>query len=150
MFHTFTSSFQDSANSFNSRAFRTGACPILIATGVSARGLDIKDIKYVINYDLPSADYGGIKEYVHRIGRTGRIGNKGLATSFYTERDEGIAQDLVNVLVECDCEVPDFLSHLSPQEGEAIDWDDNSEDEADVEIDAGGADSGEAAAADDW
>ncbi|EGP82766.1 unnamed protein product [Zymoseptoria tritici ST99CH_1A5] len=131
------------------RAFRKGACPILVATGVSARGLDIKDIKYVINYDLPSADYGGIKEYVHRIGRTGRIGNKGLATSFYTERDEGIAQDLVNVLVECECEVPEFLSHLQPQEGEAVDWDDNSEDEEAAE-EGDGAAEGTAEAEDGW
>ncbi|KAK5000304.1 hypothetical protein LTR66_000836, partial [Elasticomyces elasticus] len=69
------------------RAFRTGTAPILITTDVSARGLDIKAIGHVINYDMPNAD-GGIHVYVHRIGRTGRIGNKGLATSFYNERDE--------------------------------------------------------------
>ena len=74
--------------------------------------------------------YGGITEYVHRIGRTARIGNQGLATSFYNDRNEDLAQDLVNILVECECEVPDFLSHLSPEEGEKPQFDDNSDDEA--------------------
>ena len=46
---------------------------MLIATSVAARGLDINDVKHVINFDLPS----DLNEYVHRIGRTGRIGNKG-------------------------------------------------------------------------
>lgn len=50
------------------RAFRTGKTPILIATGVSARGLDIANVMTVINFDLPSPQYGGIEEYTHRIG----------------------------------------------------------------------------------
>ena len=78
--------------------------------------------------------YGGINEYVHRIGRTARIGHEGLATSFYNERNEDIAQELVNVLVECECEVPDFLSHLKPEEGGAIQFDDDTDDEAEVEM----------------
>lgn len=49
-------------------AFRSGKTPILIATGVSSRGLDIKNVMHVINFDLPSSDQGGIDEYVHRIG----------------------------------------------------------------------------------
>ena len=51
----------------------------LVCTGVASRGLDIKDVKHVINYDLPKE----IDEYVHRIGRTGRVGNTGKATSFF-------------------------------------------------------------------
>lgn len=50
------------------RAFRTAKCPILVATGVSARGLDIKNVMHVINFDLPRVQHGGITEYVHRIG----------------------------------------------------------------------------------
>jgi ATP-dependent RNA helicase DDX3X len=50
------------------RAFRNGKTPILIATGVSARGLDVHNVMHVINYDLPSTQYGGIEEYTHRIG----------------------------------------------------------------------------------
>jgi len=51
------------------RAFRAARCPILVATGVSARGLDIKNVMHVINYDLPSYMHGGITEYIHRIGK---------------------------------------------------------------------------------
>ena len=54
----------------NSRAFRTAKSPIMIATGVSARGLDIKNVLHVINFDLPSAAFGGINEYIHRIGKS--------------------------------------------------------------------------------
>jgi len=50
------------------RAFRKGENPVLIATGVSARGIDVKSVGHVINYDLPSIDHGGIEEYTHRIG----------------------------------------------------------------------------------
>lgn len=75
--------------------FRAGRCPVLIATNVAARGLDIDDVKHVINFDLPSE----IDEYVHRIGRTGRIGNKGKATSFFLRgKDDKIARGLVKVL----------------------------------------------------
>jgi ATP-dependent RNA helicase DDX3X len=51
------------------RAFRTGKAPVMIATGVSGRGLDIVNVMHVINYDLPSSQYGGIEEYTHRIGK---------------------------------------------------------------------------------
>jgi len=51
------------------RAFRRGDAPIMVATGVSARGIDVKNVLYVINYDLPSIDHGGIEEYTHRIGK---------------------------------------------------------------------------------
>lgn len=114
------------------RAFRTGKAPILITTGVSARGWDVANVKHIINYDLPSTMYGGISEYTHRIGRTARIGNKGLATSFYNDRNEDIAQDLVNVLVECDQTIPEFLEHLKPEDGAVPAFDDNSDDEAEA------------------
>lgn len=51
------------------RSFRQGKAPILIATGVSARGIDVQNVQHVINYDLPSMDHGGIEEYTHRIGK---------------------------------------------------------------------------------
>lgn len=50
------------------RNFKTGKAPILVATGVSARGLDIRNVMHVINYELPKAQFGGIEEYTHRIG----------------------------------------------------------------------------------
>jgi ATP-dependent RNA helicase DDX3X len=52
------------------RAFRAGKSPIMIATGVSARGLDIRNVMHVVNYDMPSPQYGGIEEYTHRIGKS--------------------------------------------------------------------------------
>ncbi|KAJ2894237.1 hypothetical protein MKZ38_007822 [Zalerion maritima] len=101
------------------RSFRGGAAPILIATGVSARGIDVPNVCHVINYDLPSTEYGGIEEYTHRIGRTGRIGHRGLATSFYTERDETIGSVLTRTMLETKQEIPDFLQQYVPQ-GDAV------------------------------
>lgn len=83
---------------------------------------------HVINYELPMTTFGGIDEYVHRIGRTARIGNEGLATAFYNERNEDLAPDLVKILLECEQPVPDFLAEFKPEQ-EDIKWDDNSEDD---------------------
>ena len=59
--------------------FKSGKMPILVATAVAARGLDIKGVAHLINYDMPKS----IDEYIHRIGRTGRVGNTGRATSLF-------------------------------------------------------------------
>ncbi|KAM9449255.1 putative ATP-dependent RNA helicase Pl10 isoform 1-T1 [Salvelinus alpinus] len=88
--------------------FRSGRCPILVATAVAARGLDISNVKHVINFDLPS----DIEEYVHRIGRTGRVGNLGLATSFFNDKNSNITKDLLDILVEAKQEVPSWLESL--------------------------------------
>jgi ATP-dependent RNA helicase DDX3X len=82
---------------------------------------------HVINFDLPSTNHGGIDEYVHRIGRTARIGNEGLATSFYNERNDDLADDLVKLLIESKQAVPDFLADHAPAEGEKIEWNDESD-----------------------
>ncbi|KAK4124996.1 DEAD-domain-containing protein [Parathielavia appendiculata] len=97
------------------RAFRSGKSPILIATGISSRGIDVRNVMHVINYDLPSMEYGGIEEYTHRIGRTGRIGHRGLASSFYSDRDEPIASVLTRTLLETNQEIPDFLQQYVPE-----------------------------------
>ena len=77
------------------RDFREGRCPVLIATNVAARGLDIDDVKHVVNFDLPNE----IEEFVHRIGRTGRIGHEGKATTFFQKgKDDRIARALVKIL----------------------------------------------------
>ncbi|XP_041937241.1 DEAD-box helicase 3 X-linked a isoform X3 [Alosa sapidissima] len=89
--------------------FRSGRCPIMVATAVAARGLDISNVKHVINFDLPS----DIEEYVHRIGRTGRVGNLGLATSFYNDKNSNITKDLLDILVESKQEVPSWLESLA-------------------------------------
>ena len=120
-----------------SRAFRSGKAPLLVATGVSARGLDIKNVMHIINYDLPNSDYGGIHEYVHRIGRTARIGNVGMATSFYNDKNEDIAEPLTKLLIECHQIVPDFLESYKPENEEELKFDDDTDDEAD---DAAGGD----------
>ncbi|KAJ5816331.1 DEAD/DEAH box RNA helicase [Penicillium robsamsonii] len=108
------------------RAFRSAKCPIMVATGVSARGLDVINVLHVVNYDLPSSIHGGITEYIHRIGRTARIGNEGIATSFYNERDEDLAEDIVKILVECNQPVPEFLESYCP-EGDVLEFDDDSD-----------------------
>ncbi|XP_073472412.1 ATP-dependent RNA helicase DDX3X isoform X4 [Aquarana catesbeiana] len=89
--------------------FRSGKSPILVATAVAARGLDISNVKHVINFDLPS----DIEEYVHRIGRTGRVGNLGLATSFFNEKNINITKDLLDLLVEAKQEVPSWLENMA-------------------------------------
>uniref|UniRef100_A0A1B0D7R1 RNA helicase n=1 Tax=Phlebotomus papatasi TaxID=29031 RepID=A0A1B0D7R1_PHLPP len=94
------------------RYFRSGTCPVLVATAVAARGLDIPHVKHVINFDLPS----DVEEYVHRIGRTGRMGNLGVATSFFNDKNRNICADLVELLVETKQDVPDFLEEIISQE----------------------------------
>ena len=110
-----------------SRAFRIGKTPILVATGVSARGLDIFNVGHIVNFDLPSTDHGGIHEYIHRIGRTARIGNTGLATSFYNDRDDNLAPMLVKILMETNQEIPDFLEQFKPEEGAELDFEEADE-----------------------
>ncbi|PYI02514.1 DEAD/DEAH box RNA helicase [Aspergillus sclerotiicarbonarius CBS 121057] len=120
------------------RAFRTARCPILVATGVSARGLDIKNVMHVINYDLPRAQHGGITEYVHRIGRTARIGNEGLATSFYNhDHDSELAADLVKLLLETNQKIPDFLESYIPED-RVVKFDDDTDSENEKNENAGG------------
>lgn len=131
------------------RAFKSGKAPVLVATGVSARGLDIINVMHVVNFDMPSKDHGGIQEYIHRIGRTARIGNDGLATSFFNDRNDDIAEDLVKILLESKQDIPEFLQQYKPADEEAIDFDDDS----DAEDEAGGADAdpwGGAANDDPW
>ncbi|KAG8235052.1 hypothetical protein J437_LFUL014555 [Ladona fulva] len=86
--------------------FKSGHMPVLVATAVAARGLDIKNVAHVVNFDLPKS----IDEYVHRIGRTGRVGNRGKATSFYDpDMDQPLARDLVKILQQAGQEIPSWL-----------------------------------------
>lgn len=90
--------------------FKSGRRPILIATDVAARGLDVKDVKMVVNYDFP----GSCEDYVHRIGRTAR-GNtaEGTAVTFFTDMDRNNARDLVRILSDAKQEVPRELRDMS-------------------------------------
>jgi ATP-dependent RNA helicase DDX5/DBP2 len=89
--------------------FKKGRCLVLIATDVASRGLDVKDVMYVINYDFPKQ----IEDYIHRIGRTGRGGSSGVAYSFFTRgNDAGKASDLCKVLRDCKQEIPEDLQAM--------------------------------------
>ncbi|CAJ0584004.1 unnamed protein product, partial [Mesorhabditis spiculigera] len=95
----------------NLEMFKNGSNPILVATAVAARGLDIPNVKHVINYDMPN----DVDEYVHRIGRTGRCGNQGQATSFFAEKNKALARELMAVLNESNQSVPDWLPPVAAQ-----------------------------------
>lgn len=78
------------------RDFSAGTVKVLVATDVASRGLDIKGIGHVVNMDLPKT----FEDYVHRIGRTGRAGQRGRATSFYTEKDSFLVSQIRSALSE--------------------------------------------------
>eukprot|EP01032_Pedospumella_encystans_P018991 gene18991-21602_t len=87
--------------------FRSGEVQVLVATDVAARGLDIPDVSHVINFDCPNK----IQSYCHRIGRTGRAGKFGTATTFLTEGDTEVMYDLKNYLESTSTPVPSQLAH---------------------------------------
>ena len=88
--------------------FRNGRSPILIATDVAARGLDVKDVRCVVNFDMPN----NIEDYVHRIGRTGRAGAKGTAFSFVTDKASKMVRELITILRDANQEVPAQLQSM--------------------------------------
>ncbi|KAJ2175368.1 ATP-dependent RNA helicase dbp2, partial [Coemansia sp. RSA 560] len=91
------------------RDFRTGKNPVMVATDVASRGLDVKDVKFVINYDFP----GSVEDYVHRIGRTGRAGASGTAITFFTTENSRSSKDLQHILVDAKQEVPPQLEEMA-------------------------------------
>ena len=94
--------------------FKKGKCLVLIATDVASRGLDVKDVMYVVNYDFPKQ----IEDYIHRIGRTGRGGSSGVAYSLFNRGDNAHkAHDLIKVLRDCNQEVPADLEALNRRGG---------------------------------
>jgi ATP-dependent RNA helicase DDX23/PRP28 len=86
--------------------FRNGRFSVLVATDIAGRGIDVQNVAHVINYEMPNS----IEAYTHRIGRTGRAGKKGLATSFLTLEDTDIFYDLNQMLVQSKSPVPPELS----------------------------------------
>ncbi|KAJ4303559.1 RNA-dependent ATPase [Kalmusia sp. IMI 367209] len=87
------------------QAFKEGHVPLLVATDVAARGLDIPAVKVVINVTFPLT----AEDYVHRIGRTGRAGKEGLAITLFTEHDKALSGSLINVLKAANQPVPEDL-----------------------------------------
>merc|ERR1712210_410082 len=72
------------------REFRSGSSRVLISTDLLARGIDVQQVSLVINYDLPTS----VENYLHRIGRSGRYGRKGVAINFVTDRDVRALRDI--------------------------------------------------------
>merc|ERR1719272_1544883 len=95
---------------FALEAFKSGECPILVATDVAARGLDISNVGLVINYDMPKH----MDDYVHRIGRTGRAGKRGEAIGFVNEKCR-YCTDLAELLRQANQDVPSWLSSLAKE-----------------------------------
>mmetsp|Transcript_50807 Transcript_50807/g.108864 ORF Transcript_50807/g.108864 Transcript_50807/m.108864 type:complete len:761 (+) Transcript_50807:138-2420(+) len=89
--------------------FKSGRHPILIATDVAARGLDIKGVKMVVNYDPPHNS----EDYVHRIGRTGRAGMSGLAITFLDPNETRQAREIMKVFQKAKQEIPEELAQLA-------------------------------------
>ncbi|KAI3472730.1 hypothetical protein Pfo_029373 [Paulownia fortunei] len=89
--------------------FKSNVCNLLIATSVAARGLDVKELELVINFDVPNH----YEDYVHRVGRTGRAGRKGCAITFVSEDDARYAPDLVKALELSEQSVPDDLKAVA-------------------------------------
>lgn len=85
--------------------FKSGKCPLMIATDVAARGLDVPDIACVINYSFPLT----IEDYVHRIGRTGRAGKGGVSYTLFTSNEKALAGSLAGVLRKAGVEIPEGL-----------------------------------------
>eukprot|EP00928_Gymnodinium_smaydae_P064712 TRINITY_DN47987_c0_g1_i1.p1 TRINITY_DN47987_c0_g1~~TRINITY_DN47987_c0_g1_i1.p1 ORF type:complete len:627 (-),score=92.02 TRINITY_DN47987_c0_g1_i1:140-2020(-) len=97
--------------------FKKGICNVLVATDVAARGLDIPSVTHVINFDLPE----NIDDYVHRIGRTGRVGRNGWATSFYATEgnyaNHKILGRLMDLFASKGKPVPDVLQQIARTQG---------------------------------
>ncbi|CAO2044547.1 unnamed protein product [Urochloa humidicola] len=99
-------------------SFKSGKKDVLVATDVASKGLDFPDIQHVINYDMPAE----IENYVHRIGRTGRCGKTGIATTFINKNQtETTLLDLKHLLKEAKQRIPPVLAELNdPLEDEEI------------------------------
>merc|ERR1712080_467529 len=86
-----------------------GSCNVMVATDVAARGLDINDVQYVVNYDFPN----DIENYIHRIGRTGRVNKKGKSFTLVTRSEGRFAKKLIKILKESGQEVNPELYELA-------------------------------------
>jgi translation initiation factor 4A len=88
--------------------FRTGSSRVLITTDLLARGIDVQQVSLVINYDLPNQR----ETYIHRIGRSGRFGRKGVAINFVTNEDNRVLRDIEQYYQTRIEELPDSVADL--------------------------------------
>lgn len=88
--------------------FKQGKSPIMVATDVASRGIDVRDITHVLNYDYPNNS----EDYVHRIGRTARAGAKGTAITFFTTDNSKQARDLITILTEAKQQIDPRLAEM--------------------------------------
>ena len=102
--------------------FRKGELSILIATDISARGIDIPNVDYVINYDLPESS----ENYVHRVGRTGRGNQKGQAVSFCSKEEkvvlDEIEENLGKPIARISISKNDYQETVMATENKENDW----------------------------
>jgi ATP-dependent RNA helicase DDX5/DBP2 len=92
------------------REFKSCQATLLVATDVAARGLDVDDIRMVVNFDMPN----DMESYIHRIGRTGRAGKKGTAVSFFVaEKNSRMARELVDILKRTSQHIPAELQGMA-------------------------------------
>ena len=96
--------------------FKGGEVDVVIATSIAARGLDVKQLKLVVNYDAPNH----MEDYVHRAGRTGRAGNKGTCVTFITPEQDRYARDIIAALKASKVAVPADLQKLADDFAEKV------------------------------
>jgi ATP-dependent RNA helicase DDX41 len=102
--------------------FKTGRKDVMIGTDIASKGLDFPDVQHVINYDMPKE----IENYVHRIGRTGRCGKTGVATTFINKScEETTLLDLKHLLIEAKQRIPPVLATLEDPNEIATQGDDD-------------------------
>lgn len=97
--------------------FKSDVCNVLVATSIAARGLDVPDLRLVINYDAPSHR----EDYVHRVGRTGRAGNKGTAVTFVGPEEYAAASDVCKALRDSKQPIPEDLHRMEKQHNKMMD-----------------------------
>ena len=100
------------------REFKEGRHWLMCATDVASRGLDVPNVRYVINYDMPN---NGVEDYIHRIGRAGRKTkdgyNKGASFTFFTQKNARLASDLLEILKESKAAIPPELERMASYGG---------------------------------
>lgn len=100
------------------REFKNGRSWLMVATDVASRGLDVPNVKFVVNYDMPN---NGVEDYIHRIGRAGRKTkegyNKGSSFTFFTSKNARLARDLLAILKDSKADIPPELERMAQYSG---------------------------------